>query len=109
MLPWSVSPETATSTVTVPAGAISEFTITATYLDLISVRLGAVAGLPQAQAAGFDVYDPNDDYIAGQYAYAQGGVSTSFFAAILGTYTLSLWNQTTSDLQMSVSVSRTAR
>lgn len=108
-LPWSGSPVAVTGTVTVPAGQYYESAIAANYLDLISVRLGAVAALPQAQAAGFDVYDPNDDYIAGQIAYAQGGASTSFFAAIPGTYTLSVWNQTTSDLQMSVSVSRTAR
>jgi hypothetical protein len=108
-LPWSGSPETGTSTVTVPAGQIYELTITVAYLDLISIRLGAVAGLQLAQAAGYDVYDPNDDYIVGHYAYAQGGVSTSFFAAIPGTYTLSLWNESTSDLQMSISASRTAR
>lgn len=108
-LPWSGSPVAGTSTVTVPAGQSYDFPITAAYLDLILVRLGAVSGLQEAQSAGFDVYDPNDDYIVGQYAYAQGGVSTSFFAAIPGTYTLNLWNQAASDLRMSVSVSLTAR
>ncbi len=45
VLPWSGSPVTITGTVTVPAGQSYESAITANYLDLISVRLGAVSGL----------------------------------------------------------------
>lgn len=108
-LPWSGTPVAATRTVTVPAGQSTELGITATYLDLITIKAGAVAAVQQAGTSGFDVYDPNNNLIASAFVYSQGGVSVSFFAAIAGNFTLSLWNNTAAALQVPVTLTRTTR
>jgi len=107
--PWSGTPTTTSRTIAVAAGQSTEVAVPAAYLDLISIRVPAVAAIQQAGTAGFDVYDPNGDLIYSQFIYSQGGVSGSFFATVAGNHTLSVWNDTGAALQVPVSVTKTAR